>query len=228
VADGFDWTCTGVNGPTIEAYRGAFWAELETISQTWNAPWCIMGDFNVVRFSSECLGCNSFSPSMLAFSEFIEFSYLVDLPLKGGTYTWGNGSDPPYMSHIDRFLASPDLEEHFLDVLQKLLPHPISDHHPILLETGGMLRGKSSFKFKNRWLKHEGFVDQVLEWWNGNDFSGIPSFVLACKHKALKWDLKLWNRKVFGDLSFNKNCLMAEMLELDVKEGLFGFSIEDN
>jgi hypothetical protein len=150
----------------------------------------------------------------------------VDLPLEGGAYTWGNGSDPPFMSRIDHFLASPDWEEHFPDVLQKLLPH-ISDHHPILLEAGGMSRGKSSFKFENRWLKHEGFVDQVLEWWNGYDFSGTPSFVLACKLKALKWDLKLWNRKVFGDLSFNKNCLMAELLELDVKEGLFGLSIED-
>jgi hypothetical protein len=90
-----------------------------------------------------------------------------------------------------------------------------------------MSRGKSSFKLKNRWLKHEVFVDRVLEWWNGYDFSGTPSFVLACKLKALKWDLKLWNRKVFRDLSFNKNCLLAELLELDVKEGLFGLSIED-
>jgi hypothetical protein len=45
--------------------------------------------------------------------------------------------------------------------------------------------------------------------------------------KALKWDFKLWNRKEFGDLSFNKNRLLAELLELDVKEGLYGLTIED-
>ena len=51
--------------------------------------------------------------------------------------------------------------------------------------------------------------------------------MLACKLKALKWDLKRWNREEFGDLRFNKNRLMAELLELDVKEGLYGLTIED-
>ena len=90
-----------------------------------------------------------------------------------------------------------------------------------------MSRGKSFLKFENMWLKQAGFVDRVQEWWNGYNFSGTPSFVLACKLKALKWDLKLWNRKEFGDLSFNKNRLMVELLELDVKEGLYGLKIED-
>jgi hypothetical protein len=43
-----------------------------------------------------------------------------------------------------------------------------------------MLRGKSSFKFENMWLKQDGFVDRVQEWWNGYNFSGTSSFVLAC------------------------------------------------
>jgi exonuclease III len=227
VEDGFEWTCTGVYGPTVEASRSAFWAELVDMRQRWNSPWCILGDFNVVCYPSERLGCRSFSPSMLAFSDFIQNSSLVDLPLVGGSYTWSNGSDPPAMSRIDYVLVSPDWEEQFPDVLQKLLPRPTSDHHPILVEAGGMSRGKCSFKFENMWLKQEGFVERIKEWWNRYTFSGTPSYVLACKLKALKGDLKVWNREVFGDLSYNKSRLQAELLDLDVKEGCYGLTSEE-
>jgi hypothetical protein len=43
----------------------------------------------------------------------------------------------------------------------------------------------------------------------------------------LKWDLKVWNRKEFGDLSFNKKRLKAELLGLDVKECLHGLTPDD-
>ena len=115
----------------------------------WNVPWCAIGDFNVVRFPSERLGCDSFSPTMMEFSNWIDHHNLVDLPLVGGTYTWSSGAMPPTMSRIDRALVSSDWEDHFSDVIQKMLPRPISDHYPILVEAGGMMWGKSSFKFEN-------------------------------------------------------------------------------
>jgi hypothetical protein len=43
--------------------------------------------------------------------------------------------------------------------------------------------------------------------------------VLANKLKALKEDLKIWNREVVGDIRFKKRRHMGEVMELDVKEG---------
>jgi len=48
----------------------------------------------------------------------------------------------------------------------------VLDDCPLLVEVGGMSRGKSPLKFDNMWLKVEGFVDRVRQWWNGYHFVG--------------------------------------------------------
>ena len=63
-------------------------------------PWCIGGDFNVMRFPSERHGADSFSSAMLDFSNFISKHNLIDLPLEGVASR----------SRLDRFLLSSDLE----------------------------------------------------------------------------------------------------------------------
>ena len=77
------------------------------------------------------------------------------------------------------------------------------------------------------WLKVEGFVDRVQQWWNGYSFVGLPGFILAQKLKALKADLKKWNREEFGDLAFRKKNLLTELMDLDAREELLGLLNED-
>ena len=123
------------------------------------------------------------------------------------------------MSQIARALVSHDWEDHHPDVIQWVLPHPISDHIPILVETGRVLRGQSPFRFENMWLKTDGFIERVHSWWNQYSFSHTLNFVLAKKLKALKGDIIQWNCSEFGNVGRQKRELLKALKLLDAKKG---------
>uniref|UniRef100_A0A2N9IN68 Endonuclease/exonuclease/phosphatase domain-containing protein n=1 Tax=Fagus sylvatica TaxID=28930 RepID=A0A2N9IN68_FAGSY len=143
IIDGFEWVGTRLYGSARDEVRNDLWDEVKGIRQQWNHPWCVFGDFNVVRFPSE---------------------------------------------RIDRVLILADWEEHYSDVMQKLLPKPISDHSPILVEREG-----------------------------GYLLSGMASFVMARKMKALNEDLKVWNNQVSKVVGSKRQQLVEEEEE-EVKE----------
>ena len=108
VVDDFVWACTGVYGSNEDGQRAALWEELSQVRARWPMAWCLVGDFNCIRFLSERLGCELFSPAMFAFSDFIDSNSLVDLPSEGTSFTWFRDSGIPSMSRIDRALVSLD------------------------------------------------------------------------------------------------------------------------
>jgi hypothetical protein len=104
-------------------------------------------------------------------------------------------------------------------VSEKRLPRLYSDHFPILLDCGDISSGSRPFKFKNMWRKVDGFVGLVKHWWDSYSFQGTPSYVLACKLKALKQDLKKGNEEVFGNVERNKRKHFEELYAFDAIEG---------
>jgi hypothetical protein len=124
-------------------------------------------------------------------------------------------------------LVSPDWEARHPEVLQKRLLCLCLDHFPIVLACGGNKGGSKSFKFENMWLKDEGFVDRVRGWWASYQFQGTPSFILAKKLRALKGDIKTWNRSVFGNVGalIQERVDGLKALELAVEGG--GLSEEE-
>ena len=65
------------------------------------------------------------------------------------------------MSRIDKTLASVEWVDHFGNVSQRVLPHVVSNHCPLLVVAGSVNKGRSAFKFENIWLKKEGYVKRV-------------------------------------------------------------------
>ncbi|KAG2666855.1 hypothetical protein I3760_15G085500 [Carya illinoinensis] len=56
VEDNFTWAFAGIYRPNLDSNRSMLWEELAGVYGWWELPWRIGGDFNVVRFPSECLG----------------------------------------------------------------------------------------------------------------------------------------------------------------------------
>ena len=132
------WMFLGVYGPNVESNRGLMWDELVGIRSWWNVPWCLGGDFKVVRFRSKRVGSDYFSPAMYDFSDFIPTNRLIDVPLSGSIYTWSNNREVSSMSCIDRYLFTADWAEGFIYISQKRLTCMNSDHFPISLECGNI------------------------------------------------------------------------------------------
>ena len=152
---------------------------------------------------------------------------LGDLPLQEGPFTWNGGLNRQTMSRLDRFLVSEDWESRFSGVVQSTLPRPVSDHYPILLDERGVRRGLVPFCFENMWLKKEGFKDLLKYWWQGLNFRGSSSCILATKLKALKGILKTWNKEVFGKVEVNKRLALQQINFWDTQERSRALSMEE-
>ena len=106
---------------------------------------------------------------------------------------------------------------YFPDCVRRVMPRPILDHFPLLLETGIEDWGPP-FIFEIMWLLEKGFTDYVKEWWSSISLSGWMGYQLTQKLKFLKKKMKCWRKDVFSSLLKRKSCLLSDIQSFDGKE----------
>ncbi|RVX23341.1 Transposon TX1 uncharacterized 149 kDa protein [Vitis vinifera] len=136
---------SAVYGPNNPSIRKEFWVELSDLFGLTYPSWCVGGDFNVIRRSSEKLGGSRVTSSMRDFDGFIRESELHDPPLRNAAFTWSNMQESPVCKRLDRFLYSNEWELSFPQSLQEVLPRWTSDHWPIVLDTNPFKWGPTPF-----------------------------------------------------------------------------------
>ena len=198
------------------------WEELITIkSGEACRQWCVLGDFNAVRKVSERRGLNPSGNTALrevqGFNKFIESMELIDVPLIGGKYTWykENGTAK---SRIDRVLVSLEWMEHWSDSKQFILDRQVSDHCALLIKQVTIDWGPKPFKTLDIWESDPTFKNVVKQSWHSYIGKCNPMIELKEKLKKLKFDLKLWNKEVFGNIGLKKQNLLQELHILDMKD----------
>ncbi|CAK8533775.1 unnamed protein product [Lathyrus sativus] len=82
------------------------------------------------------------------------------------------------MSHIDRFLLSDALIDHWNIVGQSIGKRELSDHFPIWITINADNWGPKPFRFMDCWLDHNGFACFVENEWNSFAISRRSGFVI--------------------------------------------------
>ncbi|KAJ9707044.1 hypothetical protein PVL29_002161 [Vitis rotundifolia] len=215
---------SAVYGPNSLSLRKDFWVELFDIFGLSSPLWCVGGDFNVIRRSSEKLGGSSLTSSMKDFDSFIRECELLDPPLRNASFTWSNLQESPVCKRLDRFLYSNEWGQLFSQGLQETLPRRTSDHCPIVLDTNPFKWGPTPFRFENMWLQHPSFKENFRNWWSGFQGNGWEGHKFMRRLQFVKANLKEWNKVSFGELNERKKSILKDLANFDAIEQAGGLT----
>ncbi|KAK8532112.1 hypothetical protein V6N12_053561 [Hibiscus sabdariffa] len=87
--------------------------------------------------------------------EFLDQTYLMEIPSSGGSFTWSNQrcNEELILEKLDRILSSLEWSFIFPKAISIIDVAIASDHSPIILLVNGVAKkSKKDFKFESRWL----------------------------------------------------------------------------
>ena len=134
------------------------------------------------------------------FNAVIESLDRREIDLSGRQYTWANNLENPTYEKLDRVLTSVDWEHKFHLVSVRALQRGLSDHTPLLVDSGNATHvgNKSTFSFELAWFEKEEFLNLIArEWANENrGKSNIERWQFKIRH--LRQFLRGWARNNSG------------------------------
>lgn len=122
--------------PALRCDRKELWESLANISNNIDDPWCIEGDFNVIKDTSEKLGGRQHRTyKSIYFISCMDQCGMTDMGFVGSRYTWCNNMDLRHRiwKRLDRILVNDSWEQQFQNIKMKHLGRTGSDHRPLLM-----------------------------------------------------------------------------------------------
>ncbi|KAK8575406.1 hypothetical protein V6N12_063079 [Hibiscus sabdariffa] len=168
-----EWFDTFIYAPPYTENKQKFWEKLASLRNDVNVKWCVIGDFNVVASPEEKCGGNPFDHNSAKwYYDFLDQTYLMEIPSSGGSFTWSNqrSNEEAILEKLDRVLSSLEWNFLFPKAISIIDVVIASDHAPIILLINGVeKKAKREFKFESRWLMEEECSQVVKEEWENTD-----------------------------------------------------------
>ena len=173
---------------------------------TKSLPTLIGGDFNILRSSKDKNNDRYVDRWPFLFNAVIDSFDLREIDLTGRQFTLANSLPKPTYERLDRALMSTEWEFKYPLVSLQALDRGVSDHTPLLLDTGTpAFKGNGKqFKLELSWFTHEDFNDRVIEIWNRpvKGRNSVQRWNNKCR--ALRRHLRGWASHISGVLSEGK------------------------
>jgi exonuclease III len=156
--DNFKWALVVVYGPTQNDQKPNFLTELVQMGSRECLSILIGGDFNILRSHVKNNNKNYNARWPFLFNVVIDDLNLRELKMSGRKYTWANARDNPTYEKLDRILMSMEWEQKFPLSTVVAITREISDHTPLLIDTGHnhSCSNHTMFKFELGWLLRNG------------------------------------------------------------------------
>ena len=124
------WTLVNIYGPCVDPNRMIFTTWLFDLDIPNSEDWLILGDFNFIRAPDNRNRGGGDANDMLLFNEFIRRQSLVELPIKGRSFTWSNMQSDPLLEQLDWHFTSVNWAAKYPNTVVMPLGKPTSDHVP--------------------------------------------------------------------------------------------------
>jgi hypothetical protein len=149
-----------------------------------------MGDFNFYRYAENRNKVGGNFNDSLVFNIMSHIG-LIELPIKGRTYTWSDMKDKPSLEQIDWFFTSPAWTSQFPLSLVLPLAKTTSDHLPCKVQIGTNIPKANIFRFENFWLSHPSCMEQIKNSWLTLVRASNSAHIVSAKFKLLRRIMRL-------------------------------------
>ncbi|XP_059315722.1 uncharacterized protein LOC132066425 [Lycium ferocissimum] len=199
--------------------------KLRSISDNYNLPWLVTGDFNCIIDPVEKKGRSLHRMSKcMEFIQCIMDCELLDAGYTGSPFTWCNGwvTDRRVWQRLDRALTNHLWVNTFDTTNVYHLIKTGYDHSPLLIIANSSHRNPIKyFKFLDFWIEEPNFLNIVEQAWS-IDVDGSPLWKFHLKLKNTSKMLSAWSWNTIGNIFTNIKVLEEKVTDLE------NLSIRDN
>lgn len=217
------WDLLVVYGVAQTEHKAAFLAELSKEFQASRRPIVIGGDFNILRKESEKNKAGGYNKWSFLFNAILEQNSMRDIQMGVRQFTWCNN---PTLEKLDRVFINNEWEADYPLTSVHSLVRALSDHNPILLDTGNPDKRGDIFRFELSWFLREDLDSIVQEVWN-DSYSGSTIERWQKRFGCLRRKLKGWNKNWEGEYKRRKYEILSKIDVIDSKIETCGMNWRD-